>query len=575
MACWRRFDSWPPGISWWYTRPVGPGSPDSNGRYTWRTASQYGSRSDTFCSERPVSRSVWARAATSDDADGWLVVPAMGADATSTASTPAADAASRVASWPPGVSCVCRCTGRSKRSRKAVTSFAAAEGRSRPGHVLDGEHVRAGLDDLVGQSQVVVERVQVFGGVEQVAGVADGHLGDGAALGEHGLDGRPHLVDVVQRVEDAEDVDAGGRGLGDEGLGHARRVRRVADGVASAQQHLEVDVRQRLAQGRQALPRVLAEEAQGDVVGGASPGLDREQLGGEPGDVGRDGREVAGAHAGGEQRLVGVAEGGVGDGQRGLGAECRCEALRAELEQSLPRSGRCRLRQVELRQLVDGGDGGRSRAVRLVDGDVGQPVEDLRSAVLRDATAQEFRALVDEGRAQVAGDERRVLEHPLQEGDVGRDAADAELGQCATGTRDGRGEVASARRHLREHRVEVRADVGTGVDGSTVETDAGSTRGAVGRDLAGVRPESGRRVLRRDAALQRRSAQLDVLLVQAEVGEALPRRDADLRLHEVDIRHLLGDGVLDLDARVHLDEDVLAGTLPAVSSRNSTVPALT
>ena len=25
IACWRRFESWPPGISWWYTRPVGPG----------------------------------------------------------------------------------------------------------------------------------------------------------------------------------------------------------------------------------------------------------------------------------------------------------------------------------------------------------------------------------------------------------------------------------------------------------------------------------------------------------------------------------------------------------------------
>ena len=31
IACGRRFESWPPGISWWYTRPVGPGSPDSNG----------------------------------------------------------------------------------------------------------------------------------------------------------------------------------------------------------------------------------------------------------------------------------------------------------------------------------------------------------------------------------------------------------------------------------------------------------------------------------------------------------------------------------------------------------------
>ena len=46
----------------------------------------------------PVSRAVNSRAATSADIGGWLVVPAIAALATSTASTPAADAASRVAS---------------------------------------------------------------------------------------------------------------------------------------------------------------------------------------------------------------------------------------------------------------------------------------------------------------------------------------------------------------------------------------------------------------------------------------------------------------------------------------------
>ena len=51
---------------------------------------------------------------------------------------------------------------------------------------------------------------------------------------------------------------------------------------------------------------------------------------------------------------------------------------------------------------------------------------------------------------------------------------------------------------------------------------------------------------------------MDVLLLKAELGERLTRGDAHLRLHEVDVGDLLGDRVLDLDARVHLDEDVLA-----------------
>ena len=140
-----------------------------------------------------MSRSVCASAATSADSEGWLVVPDSGAAAASTASTPAALAASSVASWPPAVSCVCRWTGRSKRSRRAVTSFAAAAGPQQTRHVLDREDVRARLDDLLGEPQVVVERVERLGRVEQVGGVADRHLGDRGAGLEHRIDRGAHL----------------------------------------------------------------------------------------------------------------------------------------------------------------------------------------------------------------------------------------------------------------------------------------------------------------------------------------------------------------------------------------------
>jgi len=43
-----------------------------------------------------------------------------------------------------------------------------------------------------------------------------------------------------------------------------------------------------------------------------------------------------------------------------------------------------------------------------------------------------------------------------------------------------------------------------------------------------------------------------------EVGQRLAGRDPHLRTHQVDVGDLLGHGVLDLDARVHLDEDVVA-----------------
>ena len=43
---------------------------------------------------------------------------------------------------------------------------------------------------------------------------------------------------------------------------------------------------------------------------------------------------------------------------------------------------------------------------------------------------------------------------------------------------------------------------------------------------------------------------------EPEVGQRLARGDPQLRADEVDVGDLLGDRVLDLDARVHLDEDV-------------------
>ena len=117
-----------------------------------------------------------------------------------------------------------------------------------PGHVLDGDDVRAGLGDLLGEAQVVVERVELLARVGEVAGVAERDLGDGGAGGADGVDGRAHLADVVERVEDAEDVDAGARGLGDERVGDLGGVGRVADRVAPAQEHLQRQVGHRLAQ---------------------------------------------------------------------------------------------------------------------------------------------------------------------------------------------------------------------------------------------------------------------------------------------------------------------------------------
>ena len=107
----------------------------------------------------------------------------------------------------------------------------------------------------------------------------------------------------------------------------------------------------------------------------------------------------------------------------------------------------------------------------------------------------------------------------------------------------------------------MRTDLRTGVDRSAIHPDSGTAWRTVGRDLAGVGAEPSGRILGRDAALQRYAAELDLVLTEAELGQALPRCNTDLRLHDVDIRHLFGHSVLDLNAWVHFDEDVLSCTL--------------
>src|SRR5690606_15688666 len=92
--------------------------------------------------------------------------------------------------------------------------------------------------------------------------------------------------------------------------------------------------------------------------------------------------------------------------------------------------------------------------------------------------------------------------------------------------------------------------------------DAEAGRTAISGDATVVRNEVVLGILGRHAALHRIAVQADVLLFgHAAVGraDACALGDADLRAHDVDAGHRLGDGVLDLNARIDLDEIELAG----------------
>ena len=194
--------------------------------------------------------------------------------------------------------------------------------------------------------------------------------------------------------------------------------------------------------------------------------------------------------------------------------------------------------------------------MRLVHGDVGEIVQDLRAAVGRRARGHQPRPLVDERGVDPPGAEVRIRHHRKQKRDVRRHAADAELGERAAGPSHRGGEVASAAGQLDQHRVEVRADLRPQVR-RAVQPNAGTTGRAVAGDATGVGAESVGRVLGGDPALQRSATHLHRILLQAKVFERLAVGDTHLTADQVDVGDLLGDSVLDLDARVHLDEDVV------------------
>ena len=165
---------------------------------------------------------------------------------------------------------------------------------------------------------------------------------------------------------------------------------------------------------------------------------------------------------------------------------------------------------------------------------------------------------VDEGGVERAVDQLRPLEQRPEQRDVHRDAVDVELGQRAPRPHGGLRDRAGGDDHLREQRVVAGADgepgVAVGVDtypaparGLEPDERAGPARHrAVGRDGLGVDPHLQRGAPRRGGG------------GEAEVGEGLAVDHPQTGLDQVEAGRLLGDGVLDLDARVHLEE----GRLP-------------
>jgi len=171
------------------------------------------------------------------------------------------------------------------------------------GHVLDRDRIATHGFQLLGLRH---ERVD---GVHRARGVSDGALSMFAG-GFYGFDGHAQVTHIVHRIEDTEHIDAIHCCLGDEGFHHIVAVMAVAQQVLTTQQHLQAGVRQRGAQFAQALPRVFFQKAYAGVEGRAAPDFQGPVA--DFVELVADRQHVVGTHAGRQQRLVGVAQDGVG-----------------------------------------------------------------------------------------------------------------------------------------------------------------------------------------------------------------------------------------------------------------------
>ena len=91
--------------------------------------------------------------------------------------------------------------------------------------------------------------------------------------------GNAHVRQPVQRIENAEDVDALTSRFAEE-LGHdIVGIRGVAHGIRRTQQHLEAHIGNRLAQLLQSLPGILVQKPQSDIESRAAPHLQAVKIG--------------------------------------------------------------------------------------------------------------------------------------------------------------------------------------------------------------------------------------------------------------------------------------------------------
>ena len=165
---------------------------------------------------------------------------------------------------------------------------------------------------------------------------------------------------------------------------------------------------------------------------------------------------------------------------------------------------------------------------------------------------------LDEAGADAVLDKIRMRQNRRQERDVGGDAADPELAQRPRRLVHDVGPVTTRRMHddLGEQRVKGGAGAVSRI-AKRIDANARAGRQVEQRQRPAGRPCPAGLVhhLHVDAELHRKAARFwDIGLRQTQRTQRGAGRDRKLRLHEIEAEYFLGDGMLDLEPRIGLDE---------------------
>src|SRR6266568_3173495 len=160
------------------------------------------------------------------------------------------------------------------------------------------------------------------------------------------------------------------------------------------------------------------------------------------------------------------------------------------------------------------------------------------------------------GRIDAAA-EVRVLEDRLFEGNGRFDAGNHVFTERAAHFVHRLAPIPAVGDELADHRVIMRRDRVAGID-VAVDAHAASARGIVHLDAAGAGAEIIEGILGIDAAFDGMAFEMNVLFGKVE---RLAHRDEDLLLDQIDPGDLFGDGMLDLDALVDLEEIEIAAVI--------------